>query len=107
MERSPLSAVIVCSGLQVQTAPVDLGCGCGRRGCEFLLEGQPRVHGAQLGSDGLQFLARLEAHGFARRDIDLLAGARVAADAGLAGLDGEDSESAGLGARGAAPWLLG
>ncbi len=44
----------------------------------------------------VQFLAGLEADGLAGDDRDFGAGAGVATDAGLAGLDGEDSESAEL-----------
>jgi hypothetical protein len=39
---------------------------------------------ANRASEGLQFLAGLEAHGFAGRNADFLAGARIAADASLA-----------------------
>jgi hypothetical protein len=42
----------------------------------------------------LQFLARFEAHRFSRGDTDFFTGARIAADAGLAGLDAEDAEAA-------------
>ena len=42
----------------------------------------------------LQFFAGFEAHGFARRDVDLFASARIAADAGLARLDTENAEAA-------------
>src|SRR5579863_6680489 len=42
----------------------------------------------------LQFFFGLEADGFAWRDVDLFAGARIAANAGLAGLDAEDAEAA-------------
>ena len=42
----------------------------------------------------LQFLAGLEADGFARGDADFSAGAWIAADAGLAGADAEDAEAA-------------
>ena len=42
----------------------------------------------------LKVFARLEADGLAGSDVDFRAGARIAADAGLAGLDGEDAESA-------------
>ena len=42
----------------------------------------------------LEFFARFEADGFARGDADFFAGARVAADAGFAGLDAEDAEAA-------------
>ncbi len=44
----------------------------------------------------LEVLAWLEADGLAGGDGDLGAGAGVAADAGLAGLDGEDAEAAEL-----------
>lgn len=44
----------------------------------------------------LKFLARLESHGFPRRDADLLPSARVAADAGLARLHVENAEAAKL-----------
>ena len=42
----------------------------------------------------LQFFAGLKANGFAGRDADFFAGARVAADAGLARLYGEDAKAA-------------
>jgi hypothetical protein len=41
----------------------------------------------------LEFFARLEADSFARWDTDFRAGARVAANAGLPGLDVEDAKS--------------
>ena len=44
--------------------------------------------------DGLEFFAGLEADGFARRNVDFGAGARVAADAGFAGAHVEDAEAA-------------
>jgi hypothetical protein len=44
----------------------------------------------------LQFLAGLEADSFARRNVDFLSGTGIAADAGLARLDAEDSEAAQL-----------
>jgi hypothetical protein len=47
-------------------------------------------------SERLQFLAGLEAHRFARRDADFLAGARVAANAGLARAHVEHTEAAQL-----------
>jgi hypothetical protein len=56
--------------------------------------------------EALQLLARLEAHGFARRDVDLFAGAGIATDAGLAGLDAEDAEAAELNTLAAAEGLL-
>src|SRR5580704_3184814 len=46
--------------------------------------------------ESLQFFSRLETHGLARRNADLLAGAGVAANAGLASLDVEDTEAAQL-----------
>src|SRR5260370_22410037 len=55
---------------------------------------------------GLKFFAGLEADSFAGRDTDLLTGARVAADAGLARLDGEDAEAAKLDAFAAAQSVL-
>src|SRR5271169_5135170 len=42
----------------------------------------------------LEFLAWLEAHSLTGRDVDLLSGARVAADARLARFDVEDAEAA-------------
>src|SRR5580692_7054397 len=48
------------------------------------------------GSERLQFLAGLEAHRFAWRDADFLAGARIAADAGLARAHVEHTEPAQL-----------
>lgn len=44
----------------------------------------------------LEFLAGFEADGAAGGDVDLFAGAGVAADAGFAGFDGEDAEAAQL-----------
>jgi hypothetical protein len=44
----------------------------------------------------LEFFAGFEADGFAGRDADFFAGARVATDAGFAGLDAEDAEAAEL-----------
>ena len=44
--------------------------------------------------DALEFFAGFEADGFAGRDADFFAGARVASDAGFAGLDAEDAEAA-------------
>jgi hypothetical protein len=44
----------------------------------------------------LKFLAGLEAHSFAGRNVDFLAGAGIAADASLARLDTEDAETAKL-----------
>jgi hypothetical protein len=51
---------------------------------------------AGAGSERLQFLAGLEAHSFARRDADFLAGAGIAADAGLARAYVEHAEAAQL-----------
>jgi hypothetical protein len=42
----------------------------------------------------LQFLAGLKAHCFSGRDADFLAGARIAADAGLSGAHVEHTEAA-------------
>jgi hypothetical protein len=44
--------------------------------------------------EGLEVLAGFEADGFAGGDADLGAGSGIAADAGLAGLDGEDAKAA-------------
>src|SRR5690348_11807137 len=44
-------------------------------------------------SERLQFLAGLEAHCFAGRDADFLAGAGISADAGLAGAHVENTEA--------------
>src|SRR5580704_8651712 len=46
------------------------------------------------GRERLEFFSRLEAHGFAGWNADLLSGARVAADAGLARLHVEHAEAA-------------
>src|ERR1700690_409412 len=54
----------------------------------------------------LQFLARLETNRFARRDADHLACAGVAANAGLASLDVEDTEAAQFDAIAAAQRVL-
>lgn len=59
-----------------------------------------------FGFDTLEFLAGLEADGFAGRDVDLFAGAGIAADSGFAGLDAEDAETAELDALTAAESLL-
>ena len=56
--------------------------------------------------DALEFFAGFEAHRFARRDVDFFAGARIAADAGLAGLDAENAEAAELDALAAAESLF-
>jgi hypothetical protein len=56
--------------------------------------------------EGLQLFAGLEADGFARWDADLLAGAGIAADAGLAGFDVEDAKAAQLDAFAAAESVL-
>jgi hypothetical protein len=52
--------------------------------------------GCQGCVEEVEVLAGLEADGFAGDDADLGAGAGVATDAGLAGLDGEDTEAAQL-----------
>src|SRR5258708_5618433 len=52
--------------------------------------------------NALKFLAGLEADRFAGRNVDFLAGAGIAADAGLARLDAKDSEAAQLNALAAA-----
>jgi len=54
----------------------------------------------------LELFARLEADGFARRDANFFAGAGIAPDAGLAGLDAENAESAEFDALAAAERLL-
>jgi dCTP deaminase len=54
----------------------------------------------------LKFFAGFEADGFAGGDADFFAGARVAADAGFAGLDAEDAEAAEFDALAAAESLL-
>lgn len=46
--------------------------------------------------EGLELFARLEANGASRRDIDLFARTRVAADACFARLDGEDAKATQL-----------
>jgi hypothetical protein len=58
------------------------------------------------GFDALEFFAGFEAYGFAGRDADFFAGAGVAADAGLAGLDAEDAEAAEFDALAAAEGLF-
>src|SRR5690242_5471818 len=57
-----------------------------------------REHALRSSSERLQFLARLEAHGFAGRDADFLASARIASDAGLARADIEYAKAAQLNA---------
>jgi hypothetical protein len=54
----------------------------------------------------LQFLAGLEAHRFARRDADFLAGAGIAADAGLARAHVENAKAAKLDALSFAKGIL-
>src|SRR5712664_4634887 len=56
--------------------------------------------------DALKLFAGFEADGFARRDVDLFAGAGIAADAGFAGLDAEHAEAAKFDALAAAESLL-
>jgi hypothetical protein len=46
--------------------------------------------------EGLEVFAGFEADGFTGSDADLGTGAGIAADAGFAGLDGEDAEAAEL-----------
>ncbi len=46
------------------------------------------------GFESVQFLTRFEANGFAWRNVHFSAGAGIAADAGFAGADAEDAESA-------------
>jgi hypothetical protein len=58
------------------------------------------------GFDALEFFAGFEADGLTRGDADFFAGAGVAADAGLAGLDAEDAEAAEFNALAAAESLL-
>src|SRR5229473_3820907 len=69
------------------------------------LAAAPSESGLACGK-GLEFFAGLEANGFAGRDADLLTGARIAANAGLARLDGEDAEAAELDAFAAAESVL-
>jgi hypothetical protein len=54
----------------------------------------------------LEFLARLEAHSLAGRDVDLLSGARVASNARLARFDVEDAEAAQFDALSSAERIL-
>jgi len=56
--------------------------------------------------EALEFLAGLEADGFAGRNVDFFTGAGITADAGLARLDAEDAEAAELDALAAAEGLL-
>jgi hypothetical protein len=56
--------------------------------------------------DALKLFARFEADGFAGRNVDLFAGAGIAADAGLARLHAEDAEAAEFDALAAAKSLL-
>jgi hypothetical protein len=58
------------------------------------------------GRERLEFLAWFETNGFARRDIHLLTGARVAPDAGLARLHIEDAEASQFDAASAAKRIL-
>ena len=58
------------------------------------------------GFDALEFFAGFEADGFAGGDAYFFAGARVAADAGLARFDAEDAEAAEFDALAAAESLL-
>ena len=54
----------------------------------------------------MEFFAGLEADGLSGRNVDFFAGAGIAADAGLAGLDAEDAEAAELDALAAPEGLL-
>src|SRR6266404_7122027 len=56
--------------------------------------------------DSLQLFSGLEAHGFARRNVHLFPGARVAADARLARLNAENPEASQLAALAAAERVL-
>lgn len=60
----------------------------------------------RLLAEDLEVFAGFEANGLAGRDGDLGAGARVAADAGLARLDGEDAEAPKLDAAALAKGVL-
>jgi hypothetical protein len=82
-----------CGGLRL---PVTSNCGPGAANALRLLRG----------FDALQLFAGFEADGFAGRDADLFAGARIAADAGFTGLDAEDAEAAELDALAAAESLF-
>src|SRR5262249_14395994 len=62
--------------------------------------------GREKGLERLQFLAGLEANGLAGRGAHLFAGARVEADASLAGLDVEDAETPQLDALAASEGVL-
>ena len=81
------------SRVAAEAGPV-LGCLAPRRGPSTTGD---RLRGTAL-LDRLQFLAGLEADGLAGRNVDLGAGARVAANAGLARAHGEDAEAAQLNA---------
>ena len=54
----------------------------------------------------VKLLAWLEAHGLSGSDGDLSPGARIAADSGLAGLDGEDAKASEFDAVATAQGLL-
>src|ERR1700682_230560 len=56
--------------------------------------------------EALEFFARLEADGFAGRNVDFFAGAGIAADAGFARLDAENPKAAELDALAAGEGLL-
>jgi hypothetical protein len=58
------------------------------------------------GFDALEFFAGFEADGFAGGDADFFAGTWVAADAGFAGFDAEDTEAAEFDALAAAESLF-
>jgi hypothetical protein len=72
----------------------------------WITTGEPRPLGLLGVFDPLEFFAGLEANGFARGDVDFFAGARIAADTGLARLDAEDAEAPELDTLAAAESLL-
>ncbi len=69
-------------------------------------EAATRLLGFLLFFDALKFFAGLETDGFARRDVHFFAGAGIAANAGLAGLDAKDAKAAEFDALAAAEGLL-
>src|SRR5258708_23923017 len=69
-------------------------------------QGETNLFGLLCFFDALKFFAGFEAHGFARGNVDLFAGAGIAADAGLARLNAEDAEAAKFDALAAAESLL-
>src|ERR1700730_7030993 len=66
----------------------------------------PQSESGLASGKGLKFFAGLEANSFSRRDADLLAGARVPADAGLTRLDGADAQTRQVDAFAAAESIL-